>query len=71
MAKRGNNEGSIFKKTNGKWRAQVSIQGKRLSFTGLSRAECADWLRRTQTQIDEGMTVATRNLALGSRPRIQ
>jgi integrase len=64
MAKRGNNEGSIFKKANSKWRAQVSVQGKRLSFTGESRAACADWLRRTQAQIDQGMTVATRKLVL-------
>jgi len=64
MAKRGNNEGSIFKKANGKWRAQASLQGKRLSFTGASRAVCVEWLRKTQTQIDEGMTISARNLAL-------
>jgi integrase len=64
MARRGKNEGTIFKKANRRWRAQVSIEGKRLSFTAGSRAECADWLRRTRVQIDDGMTFETRNLTL-------
>lgn len=65
MAKRGNNEGSIFKKKNGSWRAQVTVDGRRLSYTAKSRAECHDWLRRTLDQIDEGMTFQGRNLTLG------
>ncbi len=64
MARRGKNEGTIFRKDNGRWRAQVSIEGKRLSYTAWSRAECLDWLRRTQTQIDEGLTFKNRNLTL-------
>jgi integrase len=55
--KRGNNEGTIFRKPNGRWRAQVSIDGKRLSFTGKTRSECQDWLKKTITQIDHGMRV--------------
>jgi integrase len=65
MARRGRNEGTIFRKANGSWRAQVSIEGKRLSYTAWSRAECLDWLRRTQTQIDDGLTFQSRNLTLG------
>jgi integrase len=65
MARRGKNEGTIFRKDNGSWRAQVSIEGKRLSYTARSRAECLDWLRRTQTQIDDGLTFQNRNLTLG------
>lgn len=56
MAKRGNNEGSITKRSNGKWRAQVSIDGKRLSFNGKTRAECQVWLRKMLDQIDQGLT---------------
>ena len=44
--KRGNKEGTIFKKPNGKWRAQVSISGKRLSHTSDSKAECQNWIRK-------------------------
>ncbi len=65
MARRGRNEGTIFRKANGSWRAQVSIEGKRLSCTALSRAECVDWLRKTQTQIEDGLTLENRNIRLG------
>jgi len=65
MAKRGNNEGSIFKKANGKWRAQVSINGRRLSLTANTRAECHDWLRKKLDQIDKGLTFEGQNLTLG------
>ena len=64
MAKRGRNEGTIFKKANGTWRAQVSIDGKRISHTAGSRAECNDWLRKTLNQIDQGMTFEGQNLTL-------
>jgi len=64
MAKRGNNEGSIHKRENGTWRAQVSIEGKRLSFTANSRAECHDWLRRTMDLIDNGLTLQSRRISL-------
>jgi integrase len=66
MAKRGNNEGSIFKKTNGQWRAQISIDGRRLSLTASTRAECHDWLMKKLTQIDHGMKFEGQNLTLGA-----
>jgi integrase len=64
MANRGRNEGSIFRKPNGKWRAQVSIAGKRLGITASTRAECNDWLRKTHNQIDQGVTFEGQNLTL-------
>jgi integrase len=57
MAKRrGNQEGSIYPRTNGTWRAQISISGRRLSFTGTSHKECRDWVQRTRKQIESGLT---------------
>jgi len=56
MARRGNNEGSIYKRPNGKYRAQVSLDGRRLSFTSMSRTECQMWLRKIHDQIDQGLT---------------
>lgn len=57
MAKRrGNKEGTIYQKANGAWRAQVSLGGQRLSFTGKSRAECQAWLKEITRQIDQGLT---------------
>ena len=57
MAKRrGNNEGTIYQKSTGIWRAQVSIQGKRLSFSGRTRKECQAWIKETSRKIDDGLT---------------
>jgi integrase len=66
MANRGRNEGSIFKTPDGTWRAQVSVGGKRLSHTARSHAECIDWLRKMQNQIDQGLTFEGSNLTLGA-----
>lgn len=54
--KRSHNEGSIYKRSNGTWRAQVTLQGKRLSFTGKTRKDCQDWIRKTINQIEDGLT---------------
>ena len=64
MARRGKNEGSIYKKKNGTWRAQISLDSKRFSFTAKTRAECHDWLRKMLDQIDQGMTYKGRQLTL-------
>ena len=64
MAHRGRNEGSIYKRSNGTWRAQISINGQRLGYTGNTRAECSEWLRKTLNQVDQGMTFQSHNLIL-------
>jgi len=58
MAKkrRGNLEGSIQQRPNGRWRAQMSLDGKRLSFSAKTRQECQEWIKRTQQQMDAGLT---------------
>jgi len=62
--KRGNNEGTIFKRSNGKWSAQVSLQGRRLCCTFKTRRECQKWLKRIIGQIDDGMTFSGATLYL-------
>ncbi len=59
MAKRirAKNEGSIMKRPNGHWRAQVSLEGKRLSFSAITQRECQIWLRKTLEQKSAGMTL--------------
>jgi integrase len=58
MAKhRGHNEGTYFKLPNGKWRAQVSLNGKRLSKTCTTATEAKAWIRETTGQIDKGLTI--------------
>lgn len=66
MARRGKNEGTIFKKPNGSWMAQASIDGRRVSHAARSRAECHDWLRKMLDQIDQGMTFEGRSLTLSA-----
>jgi integrase len=62
--KRGNNEGSIFRKENGSWRTQVSLDGRRLSFTADTKKECQAWIRKTLGQIDDGMTFSSTQITL-------
>lgn len=52
MAKRrSNNEGTIYKKKDGKWRAQLSLNGRRLSQTTHSQSEAQEWMRVTRNKI--------------------
>jgi len=61
MSRRGKNEGSIYRRSNGTYRAQISLDGRRLSFTARTRAECQQWIRNMHDQIDKGLTMkATR-----------
>ena len=65
MAKiRGKNEGSILQLESGTWRAQVSLQGRRLSFTSKTKRECQEWIKKTINQIDKGMTFASTTVTL-------
>ena len=60
MAKRRcNHEGTIFQRGDGKWRAQVTLDGRRLSFSAKTRRECLEWLKKTNGLIDDGMTYAS------------
>lgn len=65
MAKiRGKNEGTIQQRENGTWRAQVTLQGRRLNFTGKTRRECQEWIKKTNNEIDKGMTFASTTVTL-------
>lgn len=64
MSRRGNHEGSIFKRSSGKWRAQISLDGHRLSLTAATKAECQAWLRKLQDQIDQGLSYKGASLTL-------
>lgn len=51
--RRGRNEGSISQRSNGTWRAQVSINGQRISFGAPTKVECQQWIRKTLHTVDE------------------
>lgn len=54
--KRGQGEGSINKRKNGLWAAQITVQSRRISKYFKSQSECREWLRKMRTQIDNGLT---------------
>jgi integrase len=57
MAKiRAHNEGSVFQRPDGKWRAQVSLDGNRLSFLANTKKEALAWILETKNQIAKGLT---------------
>jgi len=56
--KRGQGEGSIFKRKDGLWAAQMTVQGKHVSKYFKSQSECREWLRKIRTQVDDGLTFA-------------
>jgi integrase len=55
--RRAKGEGSISKRTNGKWRAYVTKGGERVHFTGNTKSECQEWMRSMLNQFDKGLTV--------------
>ena len=48
----------------GKWREQISLQGRRLSRTFSTRGEAQQWIRQTLDQIDDGLTYLGTKLTL-------
>jgi len=54
--KRGNNEGSIYKRNNGTWRAMVTLQGRRLTYTAKTKRGGQNWIRGMLDEIDNGLT---------------
>lgn len=59
MPKRGNGEGTIYHRKDGKWTAVVSIpqpngKSKRKYFYGKTRKECASWVTEMLSQIRMG-----------------
>jgi integrase len=55
--RRGNREGTITQRTNGSWRAQIFLDGKRLSHTSKTRRECQDWLKKISGDFDAGISI--------------
>ena len=48
MAKRSNNEGTIFRIESGCWRAQLVFGGKRRSHTAKTKTECQEWINNNK-----------------------
>ncbi len=50
-------EGSIYQRTNGRWRAQIYIAGERLSYSAKTRTEALDWLLKIRNEVKNGLNV--------------
>ena len=51
----GSGQGSVYKRGN-KWRGQITINGKRLSYTAEKRSEVLDWMAATRSDAIFGFT---------------
>ena len=56
MGKRSHGEGTVYQLENGNWRAQATIDGRRLSFTANTRKACREWLKGITGQVEQGLT---------------
>ncbi len=56
MGRRGNKEGSIYKRKDGRWCAYVTIDGHRIYHYAKTQSECRKWVKDTLTQVDQGLT---------------
>src|ERR1035437_10073002 len=64
--KRGNAEGSIYKMTDGRWRAAVSVgKGKRKTFSGAPRHEVADEMTKALRDPQRGINIDPEKQAVG------
>jgi integrase len=64
--KRGNNEGSIYKRKNGRWRAQISLHGRRIGISVKSKNEAQSWLRKIQDEVEGGLQYENTQVTLQS-----
>jgi integrase len=54
---RGKNEGSISKRPNGGWRAQVSQSGDRISKGFRTKNEALTWIQLVKMKMDQGISI--------------
>ena len=64
--KRGNSEGSIVQRRDGRYMARVTLpDGRRRAYYGATRAEAAQKLQRALGTIANGLPLAGERLAVG------
>jgi len=67
MAKRrANHEGTLYRRKDGLWCAQVSLDGHRLTKYGKTQRECYAWIKETLAKIDTGLTCESIHITLES-----
>ena len=67
MARRGNSEGSITKRTDGRWMARVSLPGgRRKAYYGKTRQEVARKLVKAQEALADGLPLSAERQTTGA-----
>lgn len=61
---RGHGEGSLYKRKDGLWVAQVTIQGKRLYKYSKTQHEARSWLEEMRSQIKNGLSYTAARITL-------
>ena len=69
--KRGNNEGTIYRRTDGRWTGAITIEGgrvrlKRKQFYGRTRLEVSRKLTKALEAVQEGVPLPSDRLSLAS-----
>ena len=63
--KRGHGEGSIYQRSSGSWRVQVIIGGQRIGQTFKKKSDALNWLRKMQSQAEQGIDYIGSMISLG------
>lgn len=64
--RRANHEGTIYRRKDRLWCAQVSLDGHRLTKYGKTQRECHDWIKAMLDKIDSGLTYGSVHITLES-----
>jgi integrase len=66
MSRRGNSEGTITRRKDGRWEARISLpDGRRKSFYGKTRQEVAKRLSEARHEVDRGFPLPDERLTVG------
>lgn len=66
MAKRGNGQGAVYLRGDGRWEAQIRLAGgRRKSLYGPTRREVVRRLRETRWLLAQGLPVSARKMSVG------
>ena len=63
--RRGNQEGSIYQRKDGRWAASIVMDGKRITRYAKTRAKANDRLQEVQRQQHQGLTPLPQRMILG------
>ena len=67
MARRGNSEGSIVKRNDGRWMARMTLpDGKRKAYYGQTRHEASQKLQEAQRMIADGLPLSGERQSIGA-----